>query len=61
MEENFLIDFVGTLQQSKSKKQVNDDIKTLEKTINMLRLTATFAKADTKKELNKYGVSQKIG
>ncbi len=54
MEENFLIDLVGTLQQSKSKKRVNDDIKTLEKTINMLRLTATFAKADTKRELNTY-------
>ncbi|MDE6846136.1 MAG: phage tail tape measure protein [Lachnospiraceae bacterium] len=54
MSDNYALDLLGTLDQSKSKKQINADIKTLEKTINMLRLTATFAKADTKRELNTY-------
>lgn len=54
MSDNYILDLLGGLQQSKSKKQINADIKQLEKTINMLRLTATFAKADTKKELNAY-------
>lgn len=44
----------GALDQSKSKKQINADLKQLEKVINMLRLTGTFAKGDTKKELNAY-------
>lgn len=54
MSDNYVLDILGGLQQSKSKKQINSDIKQLEKAINMLRLTATFAKADTKKELNAY-------
>ena len=54
LSDNYALDLLGTLDQSKSKKQINADIKTLEKTINMLRLTATFAKADTKRELNTY-------
>ena len=54
MSDNYVLDILGGLQQSKSKKQINSDIKQLEKAINILRLTATFAKADTKKELNAY-------
>lgn len=54
MSDNYALDILGGLQQSKSKKQINSDIKQLEKAINMLRLTATFAKADTKRELNSY-------
>ena len=45
---------MGTLHQSRSRKQINSDIRQLEKAINMLHLTAAFAKADTKKELNAY-------
>ena len=54
MEENFLLDLVSALDQSRSQKQVNADIKTLEKTINMLQLTATLAKGNSKKEINAY-------
>ena len=54
MNDSYIIDLLSTLDQSKSKKQINSDIRQLEKTINMLRLTATFAKADTKRELNAY-------
>ena len=54
MEENFLIDLVGGLDQRRSQKQVNADIKTLERTINKLRLTATLAKGNSKKEINAY-------
>lgn len=54
MEENFLLDLVGCLEQNKSQKQVNTDIRTLEKTINMLRLTATLAQGSSKKEINAY-------
>ncbi len=54
MEENFLLDLVSALDQSKSKEQINSDIKQLEKVINMLQLTGTFAKGSTKKELNAY-------
>ena len=54
MAENFILDLIGSLQRSKSKQQINSDIKMLEKSINMLRLTATLAKKDTKKEINAY-------
>ena len=54
LEENFLIDLVGGLDQRRSQKQVNADIKTLERTINKLRLTATLAKGNSKKEINAY-------
>lgn len=54
MEDNFLLDLVSGLDQRRSQKQVNADIKQLEKTINMLRLTATLAKGSSKKEINAY-------
>ena len=54
LEENFLLDLVSALDQGRSQKQVNADIKTLEKTINMLQLTATLAKGNSKKEINTY-------
>ncbi len=54
MEENFLLDLVSCIEQNKSQKQINSDVKTLEKTINMLRLTATLAKGSSKKEINAY-------
>ena len=52
MDNHFSLDIVGALHQSRSRKQINSDIKQIEKTINMLRLTGTFAKGDTKKEMN---------
>ncbi len=54
MTENFLLDLASCIEQTKSRKQINADIKTLEKTINMLRLTATLAKGSSKKEINAY-------
>ncbi len=55
MKENeFIIDLLGRLDQKKTQKQVNADIKNIEKTVNMLRLTGIFAKGDTKKNLNTY-------
>lgn len=54
LEENFSLDLVSALDQGRSQKQVNADIKTLEKTINMLQLTATLAKGNSKKEINAY-------
>ena len=53
LEENFLLDLVSTLDQSKSQKQLNSDIKLIEKTLDMLQLTAIFSKT-TQKELNTY-------
>lgn len=59
----FLIDLIANLQQAKSKKQINADIKVLEKAINMLRITGTLAKGDTKREINQYikDLSSKLG
>lgn len=54
LNDSYILDLLGALDQSKSKKQINADLKQLEKVINMLRLTGTFAKGDTKKELNAY-------
>jgi len=54
LNDNYILDFLGTLHQNRSQKQLNSDIKTLEKTINMLRLTATLAQGSSKKEINAY-------
>lgn len=54
LNDSYILDLLGALDQSKSKKQINADLKQLEKVINMLRLTGTFSKGDTKKELNAY-------
>ena len=51
---SFVIDILGAIDQKKTQKQVNSDIKQLEKTIKMLRLTATLAKGSSKKEINAY-------
>ena len=52
--KDFEIILSALLNQAKSKKQINKDIKSLENVVNALRLTATFAKGATKKELNAY-------
>ena len=51
---DFIVQLLATLDRTKSKKQINADIKTLQSSINMLRLTGSFAKGDTKRELNSY-------
>ena len=53
-KNEFMIDLLGKLDQKKSQKQINKDIKEIEKTINMLRLTATLARGSSKKEINAY-------
>lgn len=54
MSDNYVLDFLSGIKQAESRKQINADIKQLEKTINMLRLTATLAKGNSKKEINAY-------
>ena len=54
MSNKFYLDLIASLQQAKSKKQVNAEIRQLEKAINMLRLTATLAKGSIKNEINSY-------
>ena len=54
MSDNYVLDFLSCLKQNQSQKRINADIKQLEKTINMLRLTATLAKGSSKKEINAY-------
>lgn len=49
----FEIVLSALLNQSKSKKQINSDIKSLEQVINSLRLIATINKA-SRKEINAY-------
>lgn len=49
-----MIDLVACLKRLESRKQLNSDIKEIEKTINQLRLVATFSRGDTKRELNAY-------
>ncbi len=54
MSDSYNLDVISALDQKRSQKQVNADIKTLEKTINMLRLTASLAQGSSKKEINAY-------
>lgn len=54
MNKDYTLDLTASLQQAKSKKQVNADIRRLEKAINMLSMTATLAKGNTQNEINNY-------
>ena len=54
MNDSYNLDLISALDQKRSQKQVNSDIKTLEKIINMLQLTATLAQGSSKKEINAY-------
>lgn len=47
-----MVELIAALNHAKSTKQVNQDVKNIEKTINALRLTATLLKGDSKKQLN---------
>ena len=53
LNENYTIDLVSALDQKRSQKQLNSDIKQIEKVLNLLQLTGTFSKT-TQKELNTY-------
>lgn len=53
-KNEFNLDLIGCLQQAQSKKQINADIRQIEKSINMLRITGILAKGDTKREINAY-------
>ncbi|MCI8512096.1 MAG: hypothetical protein HFE83_08890 [Lachnospiraceae bacterium] len=50
--EKLLLQLTAQLGNEKSKKQINKDIKELEKTLSILRITGVFAKGDTKRKLN---------
>ena len=39
---DFMMQLAAALDAAKSKKQINSDIKQLEKTVNLMRLTATL-------------------
>ena len=47
----FMVQLIATVDAVRSKKQINSDIKQLEKTLNMMRLTATLLKGDSKKAI----------
>ena len=52
MENNdFIVQLIAALQVAKSKKQVNSDIKQIEKSLNLVRLTATLLRRDSKKAI----------
>ena len=46
---DFMMQLAAALDAAKSKKQINSDIKQLEKTVNLMRLTATLLRGDSKK------------
>lgn len=48
----FVVDLAALLDRQKSKTQINNDIKELEKSLRKIRLVATLAKGDTKSEVN---------
>lgn len=52
--ENFIIELLAKLDQQKTQKQLKADIKQLEGIVDKLKLTGTFAKGQTKQELNSY-------
>ncbi len=54
MDNEFVIKLTALLDQAKSKKMINADIKALQTAVNSLKLVATFSKAESKKELNAY-------
>ena len=49
---NYTLALTASLQKTASKKQINADIKQLEKALSLLRVTGTFTKGETKRELN---------
>jgi len=54
LQNEFIIDLVGKLEQKKTKKQLKEEIKTLEQSLDMVRLVGAFNKRETRKALNEY-------
>ena len=53
MDNNeFIIKLMASLDEAKSRKRINADIKQLERAVDALRLTGILAKGDTKKGIN---------
>lgn len=50
--DEFLIELQAKLDEAKSKKQINSQIKELEKTVRNLRLTATLLKGKSKANID---------
>lgn len=48
----YVVNLTALLDERKSKTQINNDIRELEKSLRKLRLVTTFAKGNTKNELN---------
>lgn len=53
-QNEFIIDLLARLNEQKSKKQIDADIKQLENVIKKIELICTFTEGNTKKELNAY-------
>ena len=54
MEDNRILKLTGMLDQRKTQKQINSDLKQLEHAVSMLRITAAFAGGDIKEQLNSF-------
>ncbi|WP_024346885.1 phage tail tape measure protein [Lacrimispora indolis] len=52
INNDFMVELIAALNNAKSKKQINQDIKNIEKVVSTLRLTATLLKGDSKKQIN---------
>jgi chromosome segregation ATPase len=52
MTNDFMVELMAALSVAKSKKQINQDIKNIEKSLNTLRLTANLFKGESKKQVN---------
>ena len=48
MENNRVLKLTGMLDQRKTLKRINSDLRQLEHSVSMLRVTAAFAGGDTK-------------
>lgn len=53
-QNEFIVEILARLEKKRSEKQINSDIKQLEKVIRKISLIGTFSEGNTKKELNTY-------
>lgn len=52
INNSFMVDLMAALDIAKSKKQINQDIKNIEKSLSTLRLTANLLKGESKNQIN---------
>lgn len=52
LENEFMIELLAKLDKKASTKQINSDLKELQKAVSALRLTATLSKGESKKAIN---------